>query len=120
MALLRRIPEVDARGAAARLAGGAAARLAGGAVALDVRELDEWEVGRIAGAFHIPIGELVVRQGELPAGRPIVAVCRSGQRSAAVTEALVRAGYEAENLAGGMHAWVAAGLPIEPSGGWVA
>ncbi len=112
MALLRRIPEVDARAAAARLADGA--------VALDVRELDEWEVGRIAGAFHIPMGELVVRQGELPPGRPIVAVCRSGQRSAAVTEALVRAGYEAENLAGGMHAWVAAGLPIEPLGGWVA
>ena len=47
-------------------------------------------------------------------------VCRSGQRSAAVTEALVRAGYEAENLAGGLYAWVAAGLPIEPPGGRVA
>lgn len=112
MALLRRIPEVDARAAADRLADGA--------VALDVRELDEWEAGRIAGAFHIPMGELVVRQGELPPGRPIVAVCRSGQRSAAVTEALIRAGYEAENLAGGLHAWVAAGLPIEPPGGRVA
>lgn len=112
MGLLRRIPEVDARCAADRLAGGA--------LALDVREADEWEVGRIAGALHIPVGELVARQGELPAGRPIVAVCRSGQRSATVTEALIRAGYEAENLAGGLHAWVSAGLPLEPPGGRVA
>ncbi|MCL4289790.1 MAG: rhodanese-like domain-containing protein [Thermoleophilia bacterium] len=112
MALLRRIPEVDARAAADRLASGS--------VALDVRELDEWEAGRIAGSRHIPMGVLVARQDELPAGMPIVVVCRSGQRSAAVTEALVRAGYEAENLAGGLHAWVAAGLPIEPPGGRVA
>ncbi|MCC6223882.1 MAG: rhodanese-like domain-containing protein [Thermoleophilia bacterium] len=112
MARLRPIPEVGARTAADRLSGGA--------VALDVRELDEWEVGRIAGALHIPVGELAARQGELPAGRPIVAVCRSGQRSAAVTEALLRAGYEAENLTGGLHAWVAAGLPLEPPGGRVA
>lgn len=112
MARLRPIPQVDAATAAARIEAGA--------VVLDVREDDEWEAGRIPGALHIPMGELAARQGELPAGRPIVAVCRSGSRSAAVTEALVRAGYEAENLAGGLEAWHAAGLPLEPAGGFVA
>ena len=111
MGLLRRIPEVDPLGARERLASGA--------VALDVREDGEWAAGRIAGALHIPMGELAARQAELPA-RPIVAVCRSGSRSAAVVEALVRAGYEAENLAGGMKAWKAAGLPLEPPDGLVA
>jgi rhodanese-related sulfurtransferase len=112
MGLLHRIPEVGARAAAEKLAAGA--------VALDVREADEWQAGRIAGALHIPLGELNARQDEIPRDRPIVAVCRSGSRSSAITEALIRAGYEAENLAGGMQAWQAAGLPLDPPDGWVA
>jgi len=108
----QRLPAVDPAAAAARLSDGA--------VALDVREADEWEVGRIAGALHIPMAELGVRQAEIPAGVPLVVVCRSGSRSAAVTEALVRAGYEAENLTGGLKAWKAAGLPLEPPDGFVA
>jgi rhodanese-related sulfurtransferase len=98
----------------------AAQRLSAGAVALDVREDEEWEAGRIPGALHIPMGELAFRQAEIPSGRPIVAVCRSGSRSAVVTEALLRAGYEAENLAGGLKAWKAAGLPFDPPDGFVA
>ena len=109
---LERIPEVEPPAAAERIAAGA--------VALDVREDDEWEAGRILGALHIPVGELGTRQSEIPREQLIVAVCRSGSRSAAVTEALVRAGYTAENLAGGMKAWKAAGLPIEPHDGWIA
>jgi rhodanese-related sulfurtransferase len=31
-----------------------------------------------------------------------------------------RAGYDAHNLAGGLEAWVAAGLPLEPPEGKVA
>jgi rhodanese-related sulfurtransferase len=108
----RRIPEVDPASAAEKLAAGAAA--------LDVREDDEWDAGRIAGAIHIPIAELAARQDEIPAGRPIIAVCRSGSRSAHVTEMLLRAGYEAENLAGGLEAWKRARLPLEPADGFVA
>jgi rhodanese-related sulfurtransferase len=109
---LRRIPEIEP----AR----AAELLAAGAVALDVRELDEWETGRIAGSLHIPMFQLGPRQCEIPRDRRIIAVCRSGSRSAAVTEQLLGAGYEAENLAGGLKAWWAAGLPLEPADGFVA
>ena len=112
MALPDGPPEVDVLAAAGMLADGA--------VALDIREHDEWAAGRIAGALHIPIGELGLRQEEIPRDRLLIAVCRSGSRSAAVTGALLRAGYEAENLGGGMQAWKAAGLPIEPAGGWIA
>jgi rhodanese-related sulfurtransferase len=89
-------------------------------VALDVREDEEWRAGRIAGAIHIPVMELVQRQEEIPEDVPIIVVCRSGARSAWATDTLVRAGYLAENLEGGMEDWVAAGLPIEPADGWVA
>lgn len=83
---------------------------------LDVREPDEWAAGRIPGALHIPMGELNERQAEIPDDRLIVVVCRSGNRSGVVTGALERAGYRAENLEGGMHAWHAAGQPMEADG----
>lgn len=63
-------------------------------------------------AKHIPLGELETRLDEIPAGRPIVAVCRSGRRSALATNTLVHSGYQATNLTGGMTAWAAAGLPV--------
>ena len=94
----------------------AAEQLAAGALALDVREDWEWQGGRIAGALHIPLAELGSRLDELPRERPLVAVCRSGQRSAAVTDALVAAGLAAVNLDGGLRAWAAAGLPLDPDG----
>ncbi len=77
---------------------------------LDVREDDEWAAGHVEEATHIPMGQLNARIDEIPKDRTIVCVCRSGQRSQAVTDALNRAGYTAHNLEGGMHAWKAAGL----------
>lgn len=83
---------------------------------LDVREPYEWEAGHIADATHVPMQELSGRQEEIAEDRLVVCVCRSGARSAMVTEALRRAGYDAENLEGGMVAWVSADLPFESSG----
>ena len=84
---------------------------------LDVRENDEWQAGHIEGARHIPLGELSGRVGELTKGRPIVAVCRSGSRSAAAVRGLKQLGYDAENLDGGVTAWTRAGLPLIDSAG---
>ncbi|WP_131744653.1 rhodanese-like domain-containing protein [Frankia sp. Cppng1_Ct_nod] len=80
---------------------------------LDVREPDEWDAGHIAGAVHIPMGELLDRLDEVPRERDVVVVCRSGQRSAAVTAYLHRSGWQARNLNGGMIAWNAAGRPMQ-------
>lgn len=84
---------------------------------LDVREHDEWNAGHIEGSVHIPMGELGSRQEELPTDRPIVAVCRSGSRSAAVTQALDKAGYEAHNLVGGVAEWKGQHLPLVDENG---
>jgi rhodanese-related sulfurtransferase len=110
---LRSLPELDAAGAERRIAAGEIA-------VLDVREDDEWEAGHVAGSVHVPVGELVARQEEIPEELPILAVCRTGSRSAWATEMLLRAGYDATNLAGGLVAWQAAGLPLEPPDGYVA
>jgi rhodanese-related sulfurtransferase len=88
-------------------------------VAVDVREPSEWDAGHIAGALWIPMGEFADRVSELPHGR-LAIVCRSGARSGVVADWLERSGVDAVNLAGGMQAWHAASLPIEPVDGWIA
>ena len=87
---------------------------------IDVREDDEWEAGRIAGALHIRLGDLTERSGEIDRARPIVFYCRSGARSAMATEAFTGAGYEAHNMSGGLQEWAADGLPLSPHDGYVA
>jgi rhodanese-related sulfurtransferase len=84
---------------------------------LDVREQDEWDAGHIAGAQHVPLGELRKRLDEVPKDRTILAVCRHGNRSEAATRGLRTLGYAVENLEGGVTAWKRAGLPLEDSGG---
>jgi len=88
-----------------------------GAVLLDVRNSDEWMVGHAPTAIFITLGDLQARHTELPTDRRIVVVCRSGGRSAQATQALVGAGYDAVNLAGGMKAWAALGLPVVTDSG---
>ena len=78
---------------------------------LDVREPEEWRHGHIEGAMHIPLSLLPVRVSELPAAQTLV-VCKVGGRSAQVTQYLVRSGYEAVNLDGGLLEWAAAGRTL--------
>ncbi|GLB66407.1 rhodanese-like domain-containing protein [Arthrobacter mangrovi] len=78
---------------------------------LDVREDFEVAEGMIPEAVHIPMGDLNRRLNELDRSRPIIVVCRSGNRSARVADALNTAGYTADTMTGGMTAWQRAGLP---------
>lgn len=77
---------------------------------LDVREQDEWAAGHAPGAVHVPLGTL--RAADLRTDKPVVAVCRSGNRSAVAAAALAQVGLDVVNMAGGMTAWAAAGLPV--------
>jgi len=83
---------------------------------VDVRQPDEYNgsLGHIRGAKLIPLGELVARAGELAKDRPVVAVCRSGARSAHASVLLQKAGFnDVANLSGGMLRWRAEGHPVE-------
>ena len=86
------------------------------ALVLDVRENDEYKSGHVLNAIHIPLGKLKGRIGELLKyqDRPIVVVCRSGNRSATACAILGKQGFaQAHNLAGGVVAWQKANLPLE-------
>ena len=97
--------------------GDAAALRDQGALVLDVREPDEWATGTVPDATLISLGELPARTGELPKDRPIVVICRSGNRSAQGRDILLAAGFdEVTSVTGGMTDWIAAGLPVESGG----
>ena len=82
---------------------------------VDVRTPGEYERdGHIAGSRLLPLNVFMQRITELPEDRPIVCVCRSGNRSQAAAEQLAAQGFtEVANLSGGMFGWRRAGLPVE-------
>ena len=82
---------------------------------VDVREAHEHAATHVAEMPFLPMSELAGRIDELPAGRPLVVMCRSGARSAKVADFLNGEGRddEAINLEGGILAWASAGLPYE-------
>jgi glyoxylase-like metal-dependent hydrolase (beta-lactamase superfamily II)/rhodanese-related sulfurtransferase len=81
-----------------------------GAQPLDVREPDELELGRVAGAVSVPLGDLPQHVAALPAGRPLLVYCASGMRSTTAASILERAGVgPVVNLRSGYGAWREAG-----------
>lgn len=111
----------DAQGEAKEVSREEARKLLdGGAQLVDVRADHEWEVGRIAGATHVPLPELPQRLGEIDRDRPVVVYCRGGNRSTMATDALAAAGYDAAKLSEGIVGWSEEDLPLEPEGGYVA
>lgn len=89
-------------------------RATGAIVIIDVREPEEYAVGRIPGATLIPLGELAKRTSEVPTDKPVVMVCRSGNRSGQAVQILQKAGFtNVHNMTGGMNAWTAAGYVPE-------
>jgi rhodanese-related sulfurtransferase len=82
---------------------------------VDVRSLFEYEHdGHIDGALLLPLQDLMLRYEELPQDRPIVFVCRSGNRSHVACEQMVRFGYSnISNFIGGMIAWKQAGYQVD-------
>jgi rhodanese-related sulfurtransferase len=87
---------------------------------IDVRQTHEHEAGRIAGDRLIELMQLSAQAETIDRERPVVFYCRTGARSAMATQAFRQAGYDAHNMTGGLVEWEAAGLPLDPPGGYVA
>jgi rhodanese-related sulfurtransferase len=92
----------------------------GGVQLIDVRMDHEHDAGHIAGSRLIQLADLPSQAATIDRATPVILYCRSGGRSAMATEALLQAGFDAHNMAGGMLAWDAAGLQMEPADGFVA
>ncbi len=72
---------------------------------LDVRQPEEFRTGHIVNAKLIPLRELSRRINELPQDKEIACICATGNRSRSATKLLLRAGYTAVNVKGGMMSW---------------
>ena len=88
----------------------------GAATVVDVRDPAEWARGHIPGAIHRPAGELLRDPSALAdlgdGARLLAVVCASGYRSMMVASLLARREpCRVRNVAGGMDAWNAAGMP---------
>lgn len=84
-----------------------------GAFLLDVRTQEEWDEYHVPNAILIPLNELPKRLNEIPQGKEIAVICRSGNRSQEGRDILLNAGYNAASVIGGIKEWYAKGYDIE-------
>jgi len=92
-----------------------AAQVASGSIGvLDVRREAEFQAGHIAGADWHPLDRFKAALPEIPKDAPVAVHCKSGYRSLVACSVLQRAGYHSVvDVAGGIDAWAALGLPVE-------
>jgi adenylyltransferase/sulfurtransferase len=82
---------------------------------LDVREPNEFQINRIAGATLIPLGEVPRRYAELDPGQEMVVFCKVGGRSAKAADFLRSVGFKKVlNLKGGILDWIDKVDPTQP------
>ena len=80
---------------------------------VDVRTPREYDTKHIEGSLCIPLNHLAERLSELPADRPLLVHCAGGYRSSIAASLLRQRGFaRISELAGGVAAWEAAGLPL--------
>lgn len=105
-----RIREVTVAETRERIAANKGVRL------IDVREDNEWELGRAAGSIHLGKG---IIERDIEAGVPdktteVILYCGGGFRSALAADVLQQMGYtNVYSMAGGWKAWKDSSAPIE-------
>ena len=82
----------------------------GDAYGIDVRESDEWIAGHAAGVTWNPLSNF--NGASLASDKPLIFICRSGNRSDRICQALASTRSDIFNMVGGMQAWHAAGFPM--------
>ncbi len=85
--------------------------LAAGKVLIDVRELDEYTAGHVAGAISMPMSAIAELVDQIPTG-PLNIICQAGGRSQRVCEFLAPQGFDVSNVIGGTGAWQVSGRDV--------
>lgn len=92
-------------------------------VLLDVREQDEWDAGHVASAIHLPLRLLnphtapLDTEGTGHTAQALFVISRRDSRATAAADLLANVGVSAVRVAGGVLAWVTAGLTVVDSHG---
>ena len=85
------------------------------AIYLDVREPNEWNLGRIPQAVHLPRGNLETKvEGIIDRGQKVIIYCARGNRSALAALTMKQMGYEnVASMSRGFLGWADIGGEIE-------
>jgi hydroxyacylglutathione hydrolase len=80
---------------------------------IDVRRRSEWEEGHIEGSMHFYLGHLEKNVSRLSKQKPVVVICKTGNRSSLGASILLRKGFDkVYNCLGGIDAWNKSGFPL--------
>jgi rhodanese-related sulfurtransferase len=76
-------------------------------VYLDVREPNEWNLGRIPNAIHLPRGNLEAKvEALIPRDQKVVVYCARGNRSALAALTMMQMGYKnVSSMSRGLIGW---------------
>ena len=85
------------------------------AVYLDIREPNEWNLGHLPGAMHMPRGILETHvEGAIARTNKVVIYCASGNRSALAADTMQQMGYgDVSSMSRGFRGWCEEGGEVE-------
>jgi rhodanese-related sulfurtransferase len=89
-----------------------------GALLVDTRSADEQhdQAVVIPGAVHHPLSVVLWRLDAVPRETRVILICRHGSSSSFAAAQLRQLGFDAAgDVIGGVEAWQATGLPVEPA-----
>ncbi|ANC00702.1 MULTISPECIES: rhodanese-like domain-containing protein [Pseudomonas] len=83
-------------------------------VVIDIRPSKEYSAGHIVGALNIPQDKVIGRIAELEKHKEktLIIVDAMGQQSGTICRELLKAGFTAAKLSGGVSSWKADNLPL--------
>ena len=85
------------------------------ALIVDLRSLEEFSSGHVAGSLNITPDKVEQRLSALnhSKDKPLILICKTGSNSKGVGASLLKAGYLDVNvISGGMMTWQASGMPL--------
>jgi rhodanese-related sulfurtransferase len=84
------------------------------AVVVDIRPAKDFAAGHIVGALNIPQDKLIARIAELEKhkAKTIILVDAQGQHSGGHAREMMKSGFTAAKLSGGISSWRADNLPL--------
>ena len=88
----------------------------GESIVIDVRQPDEWLSGRVQGAIHIPVDDILMRIDELPDDKNLLFICAAGARSGLACEMAAAMDLPTDrlyNIEDGTPVWIEKNYPIE-------
>ncbi|MBM3110936.1 rhodanese-like domain-containing protein [Pseudomonas sp. P66] len=81
---------------------------------IDIRSTKDYAAGHIVGALNIPQDKFAARIGELEKhkAKTLIVVDAMGQHAGTTARELLKAGFTAAKLSGGVSSWKADNLPL--------